>query len=82
VDALCALQQVIAKLPEFRRTNVRHGWCEGDIPNDESTTFLVESKLFAVPVGKKNFPDDIANFHPYEYFGSYQRLAQFLGRYL
>jgi len=93
VEALCGLHQIIAKLPDLVRTTVRHEWLQLSIYDLESTierlesrlpstvdNCLVESKLFAVPVGSAEpFPDNITDFRPLRYRCS-ERLVMFIGK--
>jgi hypothetical protein len=95
VNALCGLHQVIAKLSsELGRATLRHGWFQTGGMNPESLlkmfdctyiwgkeTFLVETKLFAVPVGPRDFPDNIADLLP-GFYACSGRLPHFLGRYI
>lgn len=93
VEALCGLHQVIAKRPELIQAVLRHGWLQLGGWNPEvviedlhqnrqrlTHTFLVETKLFAVPVGPEPFPDNIQDLHPGLYVSS-ERLVRFFGKW-
>jgi hypothetical protein len=92
VDALCGLHQVIAKLPELARATLRHNWLQTSDMNPEfvikarkgapqgaGITFIVQSKLFALPVGREHFPDDIQALQPHAYGKS--GLSTFFGKW-
>ena len=89
VTILCALQQVISTLPTFTRTLWRHnllasqGHTHRVGQNIEDSNIrgwaLVETQLFATPIGYYKFPEKIKEISPFEY-GS-ERLAQFLGKW-
>jgi hypothetical protein len=93
IEALCGLHQTIALLPDLVRTIIRHEWLQLSFEDVESTAerlerrspstidnCLVESKLFAVPIGSsKPFPDDIADFRPLRYRCS-ERMVMFMGK--
>jgi hypothetical protein len=92
VDAICGLHQVIAKLPELARATLRHSWLQTSDLDPEfvikvregarqavGVTFIVQSKLFALPVGQEPFPDDIQALQPHAYGKS--RLSTFFGKW-
>jgi hypothetical protein len=91
VDALSGLHQVIARLPSLARAILRHEWLQLGGYNPEivlaalegasqlTDTYLVESKLFAVPVGPESFPDNIAALRPL-YYKCSSRFFRFFGR--
>ena len=70
VNALCALHQVLAKRSDMVPMLVRRGWFPlgswvpmhvfNEMKNNRSPgTFVVQTALFAVPVGKEQFPDEV-----------------------
>jgi len=89
-------QVIAKLLPQLGRATLRHGWFkdvslrpdiliemfEGKyaLSHLGRDTFLVESKLFTVPVGQEGFPSDIADLKPALYHGS-ERLQRFLGKW-
>jgi len=92
VESMCGLHQVIARLPDLMRATLRHEWLQASGYNPEwlieeltanrktGQMHLVESNLFAVPVGGSDqFPDDITQLRPASYVCS-QRLVGFFGR--
>ena len=93
LDALCGLHQVITVVPAFSKAILRAGWIETSEVNPEElleimegrsapgpgSGFLVESKLFIVPVGI-HMPEDIDSFRPLGWCAS-QRAVQFFGRW-
>jgi hypothetical protein len=97
LDALCALNQLIARRLDMIRIVMRHGWFpserydisfvlsevnEGKLPD----TFVVQSKLFAVPVGEprgsspatRQFPPDLNDLKPH-YFQCKKEFLEFFG---
>jgi hypothetical protein len=92
VDCLCALHQVIAKLDTFfwpltdRRLLSFGNWSSTVVSESiyskdprHTITIVVETELFATPVGQKTFPVDPADIRPFDFeYG--QRLWSFLGR--
>jgi hypothetical protein len=91
VHSLCGLHQVIAKLPELVRAIYRHNWLQAPGYNPEpliemleghsySETFLVESKLFAVPIGLYPFSDNPDDLRSGDYRHS-ERFARYIGRW-
>ena len=75
LDATCALHQVIARRLDLVPSLLRRGWfstghwsvnavlddaLSGSLPD----TFIVQTRLFATPVGKCQFPLDLAELHP------------------
>ena len=86
LDALCALNQVIARRLDMIRVVMRRGWFptgmydisyvlgevnEGKLPD----TFVIQTKLFAVPVGAphgsspatRQFPTDLKDLKPHNF---------------
>ena len=92
IDALSALHQVIAVVPDLGRTVLRRGLVPGRKPNPDivievlegrtaaNWTLLVETRLFAVPRGREKFPETIAAFSP-AFFNGSDRLIDFFGRW-
>jgi hypothetical protein len=94
VQSLCGLHQVIARLPEFARASMRHGWLQPGMKWSVEyvveelekggltrATHLVETKLFATPVGRPDqFPANLSDFHTMNYVCS-ARLLRFFGRH-
>ena len=97
LDALCALNQVIARRLDMIRIVMRHGWFssgiydigyvlgevnEGKLPD----TFVIQTKLFAVPVGAprgsspatSQFPTDLKDLNPH-YFQCKKEFLEFFG---
>ncbi|MFQ5882784.1 MAG: hypothetical protein ACE5I9_10000 [Candidatus Methylomirabilales bacterium] len=90
LDAVCALHQVIARRIDMVPMLLRRGWfplggyfvdgiiedaARGQLPD----TFIVQTLLFAVPVGREQFPADFSNLNP----GLYKckrEFVEFLGR--
>jgi hypothetical protein len=72
LDSMCALHQAIARLPEMAASTMRHGWIHSTGWNpemvvkgiitgkgfSETEAIVVETRLFAVPVGSP-FPEDL-----------------------
>jgi hypothetical protein len=89
LQTICALQQIIAILPTFTRVLWRYDLISArnythlvgrNIENTDFRDFaLVETKLFATPVGHERFPAKIQDISPFSY-GS-ERLAKFLGKW-
>lgn len=85
---VCALQQVISALPTFTRALWRHNLLDAvrnvhyvgqDIEESQVRYFgMVETELFATPVGHERFPPKIEDIKP-AWFGG-RKLARFLGR--
>lgn len=75
MDALCALHQVRARRQDMARLLVRARWWwlagwnpeavfqETDHWRLRSGTWIVQTTLFATPVGPGQFPADIKHFH-------------------
>jgi hypothetical protein len=94
VQSVCALHQVIARLPEFARASMRHGWLQSGMRlsveyvveqlekgGRTPDPHLVETKLFATPVGRPDqFPTNLSDFHTMNYVCS-ARLLRFFGRH-
>jgi hypothetical protein len=90
IDALCALHQIIAAVPELGRAVLRRGWVPGKkispqfaieiLEGKSNVTLLVERKLFVVTRGQHKFPAKIEDFRPSQYDGS-ERLIDFFGRW-
>ncbi len=89
--SLCGLFQVIAKIPTFLNSLIRNEMLSFGNDFIESVkdelkkenckyTFLIESKLFASPVGKNPFPNDINDIQVF-HFGNSKKLIKFLGKY-
>ncbi len=88
IKILCALQQVISKLPTFTRTLWRHNLLKsftndqmaGQNIEDTNINYFasVETQLFFTPIGNEKFPEKLEDTVPL-FFGS-ERLARFLGR--
>ncbi len=85
---VCALQQVISSLPTFTRALWRHGLLDAvhnvhyvgqNIEESQIRYFgMVETKLFATPIGHERFPSKIEDITPF-WFGG-KKPAKFLGR--
>jgi hypothetical protein len=90
LDAICALHQVIARRLDLVPSLLRRGWFStghwavnavlddarnGSLPD----TFVVQTRLFATPVGKRQFPSDFAELHP-GLFQCNREFIEFLGR--
>lgn len=90
LDATCALHQVIARRLDLIPSLLRRGWFsighwyvdavledaqKGSLPD----TFIVQTRLFATPVGKDQFPSDLSKLHP-GLFQCKPEFIQFLGR--
>lgn len=91
MEALCALHQIIAVVPDLARSVLRRGWVRGEKEDLEFVieilegksfmdTVLIETKLFVVPRGQRGFPENIEDFRPIFYPGS-ERLVDFFGRW-
>jgi len=78
VDALCALHQVLCRRLDMVPFLLRRGWfplagynpefvldaaAKGSLPE----TFVIQTALFAVPVGPQQFPELVANLQPFKY---------------
>ena len=97
LDALCALNQIIARRLDMIRMVMRHGWFpserydigfvlgevnEGKLPD----TFVIQTKLFAVPVGSpsgsspatRQFPADLKDLKPH-FFQCKKEFLEFFG---
>jgi hypothetical protein len=90
LDATCALHQVIARRLDLVPSLLRRGWFstghwsvnavlddarKGSLPD----TFIVQTRLFATPVGKCQFPSDLAELHP-GLFQCKSEFVEFFGR--
>jgi hypothetical protein len=92
LDSMCGLHQVIARLPEMASAKLRDRWVNAEGWNPEvlieqlkagnrdviGRSIVVESELFAVPVGPYQFPSDLRRIDSASFVCS-QRLLQFLG---
>lgn len=88
VSIVCALQQVISVLPTFTRALWRHDLLHARSyvhyagQNIEESTIrgagMVETPLFATPIGHERFPANIEDVEAF-FFGG-KKLARFLGR--
>jgi len=97
LDALCALNQLIGQRLDMIRIVMRHGWFpsgvydisyilgelnEGKLPD----TFVIQTKLFAVPVGEprgsspasRQFPTDLKDLKP-NFFQCKKEFLDFFG---
>ena len=90
IHSLGALHQVISLMEVFKSALLRRDLISfGDwgkkyafetaysSDNDE-VTILVETELFATPVGARTFPDDMSQLEPY-WFSSGKKLWRFFG---
>lgn len=80
-DALGALHQVIAKVPDFLQALIRRDmiffgrWnpdyvldiLRGNSPLDDAMTVLIESELFGTPAGASRFPNSMAEVEPWRF---------------
>jgi len=73
-DPQCLIERLEGRLDLIKDTFL------GTVLSNEDT-FLVESKLFAVPIGIDPFPDDIADLLPIHYRGHSERFTRFTGRW-
>lgn len=92
MESLCALHQVIAMVPDVGRMVLKRGWVPGRKPSPEiviralegeakfNESILVETKLFVVARGQKEFPERIEEFRP-SFFNGSERLIDFFGRW-
>ncbi len=90
VLALCALHQVLSLAPEFlgalvRRDMVHFGqWGERyaleavHASDNDKVTILIETTLFATPIGAYRFPNEVGQINPF-IIGKGKRLWRFLG---
>jgi hypothetical protein len=90
IHSLCGLHQVMALLEVFkngllRRDLISFGtWAEryaldrAYSRSDHNVTILVETELFATPVGVLSFPDDIGAIRPHQ-FSDGKKLWKFVG---
>ena len=93
IECMCALHQVISRLPVMAEAVVRYGWVGDSHWNPE---FLIEflrtrkglgqgnvsteTRLFVTPLGPDPVPDNINDFKPALY-GCSRRIAEFFGRW-
>ncbi len=90
IKTVCALQQVLSFLPEFKKALLSSDllsfgdWSRAyalDViqdPQNKEVTVLVESKLFVTPVGVEQFPEDPKKISGILVHGS-RKLVRFLG---
>ena len=91
VQCLCALHQVVSLSRTFLDALIRHdfvsfgNWGKEYAKeaiyqtNNDQVTLIVETDLFATPVGAKRFPENTQNISPYHFsFG--KKLWRFVGR--
>lgn len=92
VFSVCALHQIMSQMETFIGALIRHDLaCFGhwDMkyakdavfqPDNKDLTILIETELFATPLGVESFPQDISKISPFKY--SYgKRLPKYVGRY-
>jgi len=90
LDATCALHQVIARRVDLVPSLLRRGWFSAGFWNVNAVlddarngslpdAFIVQTRLFATPVGKRQFPSDLAELHP-GLFQCKSAFIEFLGR--
>jgi hypothetical protein len=90
LDAVCALHQVIARRLDLIPILIRRGWFStgnwvidavlddvrsGLLPD----TFIVQTRLFATPVGRCQFPLNFSDLHP-ALFQCNREFIEFLGK--
>lgn len=90
IHALCGLQQVLSPLERFKypllKRNLicfgqwgkRFAFEEAYRDSPKHVTILVETSLFATPVGVNRFPDDVKHIRPF-HFSSGRKLWRFVG---
>lgn len=90
LDATCGLQQVIARRIDLVPLLLRRGWfstgryvVDGVLEEAKrgmlSETFVVQTRLFATPIGKEQFPVDLEELRP-GLFECKREFIEFLGR--
>ncbi len=91
VQGLCALHQVVSLCKTFLNALIRQDlvifgqWGKDYAKeavyqaNNRDVTILVETYLFATPVGANRFPDDIEKISPY-YFSYGRKLWRYVGK--
>ncbi len=90
IDALCGLHQVLARRIDIVPMLLRRGWfplagynpeyileaaANGRLPG----TFIIQTSLFAVPIGVQQFPENVAELQPFRYQCKIE-FNQFLGK--
>lgn len=86
---VCALHQIISRFTSFINALHRKGmisfsgsynYVKEQIKNEKiEQTLIIESKLFATPLGKYSFPENPNDINPM-FFGSSDKLSRFLGK--
>lgn len=91
IFSICALHQIISQMSTFFKALLRHDFiCFGDWgkeyvleaiydPFNKDVTILVETELFATPVGAARFPENIKKLSPHTYSMG-QKLWRYLGK--
>lgn len=90
VQSLCALHQVISQSQTFIDALIRQdlvcfgqwgkeGAKDAVYQKKDNVTILIETELFATPLGAKRFPDDVEKISPF-HFSSGRKLWRYVGR--
>jgi len=88
LQATCALHQVITRRSEFVRFLLRRGWLSSEqypvdylleaIPQGR-VDCVVQTRLFATPLGKRQFPEDVSEIEA-GFYTCKKEFVEFLGR--